>query len=152
MERSRRSTSPIRLRLRAAAGFTLLELVLVLILLGTLAAIALPALGGLGSTAGVVSARDQARTIRTANAANVANCRLSPGGDSCVTLDFSSCSELDGSDGALTRLLSRYDPDRFAVTTPSGSDCTADTEFPLELTPTADGAGGSVSCCLGPAE
>lgn len=138
----------------ASAGFTVLELVLVVILLGSLAAITLSAPGEPGNTSSLigVDARDQARTIRMANARNVANCKLGSEGDGCVTLDFRSCSELDGSEGALIRLLSGYNPDRFTVKNATGSGCRKDTEVPFELTPTADGAGGSVSCCLGPAE
>lgn len=90
---------------RTHHGFTLIELVIVLVILVILASIAVPQLGRITGTAERAAAGTLAGSIRAATAANFAQARLSPEADPFDTASgpwvIQSCADTVGISRAL---------------------------------------------------
>jgi prepilin-type N-terminal cleavage/methylation domain-containing protein len=69
---------------RSQPGFTLIELVIVLVVIATLAAIAVPELSGLSRRVATVDVQTQAKALRTRDISNIAACQS--GGSNCIDM------------------------------------------------------------------
>ena len=117
---------------RTNTGFTLIELVIVLVLLGILAAVAAPRFLDLSGEAEKSAVQAQAGALASASAVNFAKLQ---GGGSTTTGDV----ETVNSCGDATKVVSNFNTSRFAI---GGNTPTA--SFEILLT-----GGGTSSCTLG---
>ncbi len=105
-----RQSEPRRTR---QAGFTMIELVIVIIILGVLAAVAVPRFLDLGDDAEEAARSAQAASLRTANTLNVAACRT----DNTACITGIACD--NSTAGAL---VDGFDTGRFNLTTTDPGD------------------------------
>ena len=98
-------------------GFTLIELILVLVLLGLLASIALPRFVDLSDEARMAALQEQARNLISNNNINAAACRV----DAAGCIEFGVTGFNPGVCQESIRLLLPEAGDRFAATTHSSS-------------------------------
>ncbi|MBF0625281.1 MAG: prepilin-type N-terminal cleavage/methylation domain-containing protein [Magnetococcales bacterium] len=120
--RMRSSSPPMPAHRAAEGGFTLIELIMVIVILGILAAVAIPRFTDLSSDARAASIQGVAGGIASANATNVAVCSISSTNANCVTVD--NCQDgfalLEG--GATT--MAGYAITSGAVTSGGSTTCT----------------------------
>ncbi len=117
------------------AGFTMIELVIVIIILGVLAAVAVPRFMDLGEDAENAARNAQAASLRTANTLNQAAC-AGVGDADCI-------DEIACDDETAEALVDGFDTNQFALAGAGGED-------DIGLVTLTDDDGDSIDCQVNP--
>jgi MSHA pilin protein MshA len=118
---------------RSVAGFTLIELIVVIAIIGILAATALPRFMGMQQQARIAKAQGLYGSIRSASTLGHAGCIANVGG---------TCTQTGGSllmEGAVVNMVNQYPAASPVTTSPGGIVLAA------AINPTADGVAVSLS-------